>query len=96
MKTKSVRSNKPFSLFTRLYGAAPSSFLASESTFTILGPKNPICNHIEAEPGPPLKTKVTGRLVTSPIDVLVYATDQKEAIESPSLFVRKVSLAVVV
>ena len=32
---------------------------------TLLGPSAPMCSQIEADPGPPLKAKVSGRLAAS-------------------------------
>ena len=59
MKTKSALSKGDNLLFIKLYGGEPSS-LASLGTFTTFGPKTPICNHNDADPGPPLKLNMTG------------------------------------
>ena len=39
--------------------------LPSSGTTTRLGPRAPRCSQIEAEPGPPLKAKHTGRVAAS-------------------------------
>src|SRR5258705_9655794 len=60
MKTISVLSSHELGLSTYLYGGGnvfPSSVIK-----TILGPRAPICNQTEEEPGPPLKEKRIGRL----------------------------------
>ncbi len=37
------------------------------------GPMPPMCTHIDAEPGPPLKQNVKGRLAVSATPSSVYA-----------------------
>jgi hypothetical protein len=47
--------------------------LPSFSSFGLRGPIAPICTHIDADPGPPLKQNVSGRLAAS-APSSVYAT----------------------
>ena len=42
------------------------------SSFGLRGPMPPMCTHMEAEPGPPLKQNVTGRLEVSLTPSSVY------------------------
>jgi len=60
MKTRSVRSSHVDSLSAIWYGGAGAS--PSGVRLARLGPMAPMCSQIEAEPGPPLKQYVTGRL----------------------------------
>ena len=64
MNTRSVASRIEFSLSTKCPGGGPA-FHPSSLRATILGPKVPRCTQSEAEPGPPLKLKVTGRAAGS-------------------------------
>ncbi len=64
MNTRSVTSRIEFSLSTTRPGGGPP-FRPSASRATIRGPKAPMCTQSEAAPGPPLKLKVTGRVVGS-------------------------------
>ena len=59
IKTKSASLKGDNLLSIILYGGEPSS-VASLGTFITFGPRTPICNHSEAEPGPPLKDIIKG------------------------------------
>jgi len=59
MKTRSKCASQVSGLSTTAPG--PRAGVASSGTTTRLGPKAPRCSHTEAEPGPPLKAKHTGR-----------------------------------
>ena len=59
MKTRSKCSNQLCGLSLTAYGAL--GMLPSSGTTTRFGPSAPRCSQIEAEPGPPLKAKHTGR-----------------------------------
>src|SRR5579872_1217842 len=61
--TRSVTSNGEFGLSTRLYGGAGSDPAGPMSG--CFGLMMPSSSQIDAEPGPPLKKKVTGRLAGS-------------------------------
>ena len=63
INTKSETSSIDSAVSNIGYGAAPGN-CASLGTFTRLGPNAPICNHVEAEPGPPFHIKVTGRFLS--------------------------------
>ena len=66
MNTRSKCSNQLCGLSSTRYGAA--AMLPSSGTTTRLGPSAPRCSQIEAEPGPPLKAKQTGRCAgTAPL-----------------------------
>src|SRR6185312_16253208 len=70
--TRSLWSSSVYGLSSSVGGGAggePSAF-----SFTRLGPKAPRCNHTVDDPGPPLNTKVMGRLAGSPAPSLVSAT----------------------
>ena len=59
MNTRSLAFRMEYLLSTMANGGAgsePSGFI-----FTRRGPSAPRCSQTEAEPGPPLKQKVTGR-----------------------------------
>src|SRR5437773_8722729 len=63
MNTRSKCSNHDSWLSVTVYGGGgivPSSRMA-----TRFGPSAPRCSQIEEEPGPPLKTKHTGRILGS-------------------------------
>ena len=63
MNTRSKCSNQDSWLSITVYGGGgivPSSRMA-----TRFGPSAPRCSQIEDEPGPPLKTKHTGRVFAS-------------------------------
>src|SRR6476661_7823671 len=60
---------------------APSSII-----LTRLGPSAPRCSHTEADPGPPLNEKVSGRLETSPTPSAEYAMKKISASVSPCSF----------
>ncbi len=46
---------------------------------TRLGPNAPMCNQIEEEPGPPLYTNASGRLLMSFTSLRVYAVEYTSA-----------------
>jgi hypothetical protein len=59
MNTMSKCSNQLSGLSEIEYG--PTGIEPSSGTTTRFGPSAPRCSQIEAEPGPPLKAKHTGR-----------------------------------
>src|SRR5437773_8602369 len=59
--TRSVWSSSVYWLSSKLYGGGGA--LPSGSRRTFLGPNAPRCSQTVDEPGPPLKTKVMGRVV---------------------------------
>lgn len=63
MKTMSKCSNQLCGLSSTAYGG--SGMRPSSGTTTRLGPSAPRCSQIDAEPGPPLKAKHTGRAAAS-------------------------------
>ncbi len=63
MKTRSHTASRVSALSTSAYGGGVGA--STPPTSTRRGPSSPMCSQIEAEPGPPLKTKAIGRWVTS-------------------------------
>jgi hypothetical protein len=59
-KTRSKCSNQLCGLSATAYGA--SGMLPSSGVAMRFGPSAPRCSQIDAEPGPPLKAKHTGRV----------------------------------
>ena len=55
-----------------------------------MGPTDPMCSHIDAEPGPPLKRKVTGRVLLPLVSPCVYDTEYISPVSSPSSFLMAV------
>ena len=63
-------SNKECGLSSNSNGGTIGIFIGS-SILALLGPNNPICNHKDEEPGPPLYANITGLFLLSSISFLI-------------------------
>src|SRR4030088_2736723 len=67
MKTRSVLSSREPALSATLYGGGGVG--SAFEVITRFGPNAPMCSQTDAEPGPPLYTKDTGRCDKSLVSV---------------------------
>ena len=63
ISTRSLLSSSVYGLSSMRYGAGGMN--PSGCSTTRRGPSAPMCNQIDADPGPPLKANVSGRFAAS-------------------------------